>query len=89
MNILSEKKFFEKFGELLVKADNDNVEFGDYLFLHPEDVERVKSFDDDKHQIVSVHESENGNLVDMESPCSIGDNNPFKYGYYVIEKPFN
>jgi len=85
---MDKTKFFEKFGGLLVKASNDDVEYGDYLFLHPEEIDIVKKFDNESHQIVSVHETEdNEDFVDMSNPCDFGTQ-PYKYGYFVIKRPF-
>ena len=83
---MNKTNFFRKYGGLLVRADEDNCEFGDFLFLHPEDIDRVKEFDNEEHQIVSVHETE-----DEEDFVDMGDidfgNQPFKYGYFVLKRP--
>ena len=80
--------FFTKFGALLVKAATDDSEFGDYLFTHPEDISHIrKIYDERKYQIVSVHELENGSsYVDMTTPCDFG-NQPYKYGYFILNRP--
>jgi hypothetical protein len=88
MKIMNKTKFFEKFGGLLVEASTDNYEYGNYLFLHPEEIDIVKQFDENTHQIVSVHETENEeDFVDMTTPCDFGTQ-PHKYGYFVIQRPF-
>lgn len=43
--------------------------------------------DERKYQIVSVHELENGSsYVDMTTPCDFG-NQPYKYGYFILNRP--
>lgn len=72
---------------MLVKSREDSTEFGDFLFLHPEEIDKVKQYDNDRHQIVSVFEDESEHdYVDLTSPCDFGEQ-PFKYGYFIIAKP--
>lgn len=82
---MTHKKFIENYGHLLVETKCDNEEYGDYLILYPEEQEKALQWSD-THQLVSIHETENdGVWVDMEQPCDMG-NQPFKCGYYVIDK---
>ena len=82
---MTKTEFFEIYGGGLVVAEEDSTEYGDYLFLHPEEIDRVKQFDTEEYQIVSVHETENEeDFVDM-GVIDYG-NQPYKYGYFVIEK---
>lgn len=85
-----EGKFFEKYGNRLIKAAKEDPEFGNFLFLHPEETDKVMAFNPDKYQVVSIHETETGeNSVDMTIPCDFGSQ-PHKIGYYVIPRdPFN
>jgi hypothetical protein len=76
MNI---NKFFEKYGGLLVKFTEDDPEFGDFLFLHPNDLGELKKYDNLNYQIVQVFEDR----IDME--CDFSDNED-KIGYYVIKR---
>lgn len=76
--------FFNKYSDRLVKVTEDNAEYGDYLALHPEELDLVKDYISKGHQIVSVHEAEDGDFVDMSTPCNI-DDDPSKYGYYIFE----
>jgi hypothetical protein len=78
-------EFFAQHGGDLVVAQEDCPEYGDFLFLHPEEIDRVKEFNEAEYQVVSVHETEDGkDFVDM-SEIDYGTQ-PFKYGYYVIKK---
>ena len=85
---MTKTDFFQQYGGGLVVADEDNAEYGDFLFLHPEEIDLVQSFDTEEYQVVSVHETEDGeDIVDM-SDIDYGDQ-PFKYGYFVLEKPLH
>jgi len=82
---MNKTQFFAQHGGGLVIAQEDNPEYGDYLFLHPEEIDRVKKFNAEEYQVVSIHETEDGeDFVDM-SEIDYGTQ-PFKYGYYVIKK---
>ena len=82
---MTKKEFFAQYGGGLVIAQEDNPEYGDYLFLHPEEIDKVKEFDTTEYQVVSVHETEDGeDFVDMNE-IDYGTQ-PFKYGYFVIQK---
>lgn len=72
----------------MINSTEDSGEYGDYLFLHPQEIEILQHYDPQNYQIVSVHETENGeDDVDMSIPCDFG-NQPYKYGYFVIQRPF-
>jgi hypothetical protein len=82
---MTKTEFFQKFGGGLVVAEEDSTEYGDFLFLHPEEIDRVQKFDPELYQVVSVHETEDEeDFVDM-GPVDYGTQ-PYKYGYFVIEK---
>jgi hypothetical protein len=83
--MLTQEQFYNKFGGLLVERTEDDSEFGDHLFLHPEEIDLLEPFKDENHQIVSVYETENGNMVKM-APCEFGEETD-KIGYFVISKP--
>ena len=82
---MTKTEFFEMYGGGLVVAELDNTEYGDYLFLHPEEISKVQEFNTNEYQIVSVHETEDGEDFVDTSEVDYG-NQPFKYGYFVIEK---
>jgi hypothetical protein len=83
---MTKTNFFAKYGGLLVVADEDNAEYGDFLFLHPEEISVVQEFDTDEYQVVSVHETEDEeDFVDM-GEVDYGTQ-PYKYGYFVIKRP--
>jgi len=85
MATMTKTEFFAKYGGGLVVAEEDSVEYGDFLFLHPEEIDRVKEFDTELYQVVSVHETEDEeDIVDM-GEIDYGTQ-PYKYGYFVIEK---
>jgi hypothetical protein len=82
---MTKKEFFEIHGGGLVVVEEDSTEYGDYLFLHPEEIERVQEFDTEVYQVVSVHETEDEeDFIDM-GVVDYG-NQPYKYGYFVIKK---
>ena len=83
---MTKTNFFAKYGSLLVVADEDNAEYGDFLFLHPEEISVVQEFDTSEYQVVSVHETEDEeDFVDM-GEVDYGTQ-PYKYGYFVIKRP--
>ena len=82
---MTKTEFFAKYGGGLVVAELDNTEYGYFLFLHPEEIDRVKEFDTEVYQIVSVHETEDEEDFVDTNEVDYG-NQPFKYGYFVIEK---
>ena len=82
---MKNREFFAQHGGDLEIAQEDSAEYGDFLFLHPEEISRVQEFDTELYQVVSVHETEDGeDFVDM-SEVDYGSQ-PFKYGYYIIKK---
>ena len=83
---MTKTDFFQQYGGGLVKASKDDPEYGDFLFLHPEEINRVKKYDNDKYMIVSVHETDDEeDFVEMEQPVDYGTQ-PYKYGYFVVRK---
>jgi hypothetical protein len=83
---MNKTKFFSKYSDRLVRSTEDSGEYGDFLFLHPEEIELVKQYDSEKYQVVSVHETEDQqDFVDMSTPCDFGTQ-PYKYGYFVLER---
>lgn len=85
---MNKSQFFEKYGGMLVHSAEDNPDFGDYLFLHPEETQLLQDqYVNDQHQVVSIHETEDEqDFVDMSQPCDFGSQ-PYKYGYFVIKRP--
>lgn len=82
---MNKTEFFAQHGCNLVVAQEDCPEYGDYLFLHPEEIDTVKKFNEKEYQVVSVYETEDGeDFVDM-GQIDYGSQ-PYKYGYFVIEK---
>lgn len=82
---MTKTEFFAEYGGDLEIAQEDSPEYGDYLFLHPEEIDRVQQFDTKEYQVVSVHETEDGeDFVDM-GQIDYGSQ-PYKYGYFVIKK---
>lgn len=81
---MTKTHFFQKFGDRLVIARADDPEYGDFLFLYPEENDIVQEFDPEQYQVVSVHETDGeDDHVDMSVPCDFGFQ-PFKYGYFVL-----
>lgn len=81
---MNKTEFFKKHGHQLQYITEDNSEYGDFLILHPEEIEMAKKLEGEGLQIVSVHETEDGDdFVDISQPCDFG-NQPFKYGYFAL-----
>jgi hypothetical protein len=81
---MKQSEFFKKYSHLLHKVSNDNYEYGEFLILHPEEIQIANDLSKKGFDIVSVHESEDGdNNIDFEKPFDYG-NQPFKIGYYAI-----
>ena len=81
-------EFFEKYGGALVAITADDAQYGDFLLLHPEEIEMAKVYESKGCTIVSVHEIEEGfdDDIDISQPCDYG-NQPFKIGYLVLDNP--
>ena len=63
---MKNREFLAQHGGDLEIAQEDSAEYGDFLFLHPEEISRVQEFDTELYQVVSVHETEDGeDFVDM------------------------
>ena len=83
---MTKTQFFKENGGGLVRFRNDDGEYGDFLILHPEEIDAAKQLQDKGCTIVSVHETEDGeDYVDVSQPCDFGSQ-PFKYGYFAISK---
>jgi len=81
---MNKAEFFAEYGSGLVVAQEDSAEYGDYLFLHPEEISKVQEFDPAEYHVVAVHETEDGeDFVEM-GQIDYGSQ-PYKYGYYVIK----
>ena len=81
---MTKTEFFKKYGIYLEAVANDDAGYGDHLILHPEEIEVAKKYQKKGFNIVSVHETEDGeDFVDIVQPCDFG-NQPFKYGYYAV-----
>lgn len=77
-------EFFRNHGGGLVKVNNDNAEYGDYLLIHSEEVDIAKRYKNDGYTIVAAYEVEDEEYIDISQPCDFGYQ-PFKIGYYVLE----
>lgn len=83
---MTKTQFFKEKGGGLFRFRNDDGEYGDFLILHPEEIDAAKQLQDKGYTIVSVHETEDGeDHVDVSQPCDFGTQ-PFKYGYFAISK---
>ena len=80
---MNKTEFFKTHGNRLIKTGNDRPEFGDFLFLYPEENELVEKLIADGKKAYSVSETEDGEDY-VETTC-INDlgYSPFKYGYFV------
>ena len=84
---MKKTEFFKNYGGALVAITADDAEYGDFLLLHPEEIEMAKVYESKGCTIVSVHEMEDGDDdIDMNQPCDYG-NQPFKIGYLVLDNP--
>lgn len=84
MKTMTKTEFFRQYGGSLHKVANDDSQYGDFLILHPEEIDLAKGLEERGLIIVSVHESGDGNedIVEMENDYG---NQPFKYGYFAID----
>ena len=67
---MTKTEFFEIHGGGLVVAELDSTADGDFLFLHPEEISKVQEFDTNEYQVVSVHETEDGEDIVMQNSQS-------------------
>ena len=85
--MISKTEFFEKHGGGLVEVATDNSEFGDFLLLHPEEIDIAKQYQEKGYKVASVYQQSDEDIVDMVSPLEDKDdteNEVFKYGYFII-----
>lgn len=81
---MTKTEFFRVYGPYLHVVFYDNSEYGDFLILHPEEINIAQKLQEEGLTIVSVHETEDQeDFVDVSQPCDFG-NQPFKYGYFAI-----
>jgi hypothetical protein len=81
---MTKTEFFEKHGGGLHTVTVDDAEYGEFLILHPEEIELAKQLQNEGFIIVSVHETESGeDWVDTENEVDFG-NQPHKYGYFAL-----
>jgi hypothetical protein len=81
---MTKTEFFEKHGGALRKVTFDDSEYGDFLILHPEEIELALILKSEGLRVVSVHETESGeDWVDTENEVDFG-NQPHKYGYFAL-----
>ena len=82
---MTKTQFFKDYGNRLITVSNDG-EYGDFLILHPEEIDMAKELQNKGCVVVSVHETEDDeDYVDITQPCDFGTQ-PFKYGYFAISK---
>jgi hypothetical protein len=56
---MNKTKFFETYGHLLVKVNNDDSQTGDYMLYYPEEKYIAKDYLDKGYKVASVFEVEN------------------------------
>lgn len=81
---MTKTEFFKQHGGSLVRISEDNSEYGDFLILHPEEIDYAKKLEAEGCTIYSVHETEDGE--DWIDEVDYG-NQPFKYGYLATHQP--
>jgi hypothetical protein len=80
---MTKTEFFKRHGHQLVQISEDCSEYGDFLILHPEEIELAKKLQEQGMTIVSVHETEDEeDFIDFEFDSGY---QPFKYGYFAID----
>jgi hypothetical protein len=83
---MKKTEFFEMYGDLLVQTHVDDAQYGDFIILHPEEIELAQYYETIGCDVVSVHETETGeDDIDITQPCDYG-NQPFKIGYFVLNR---
>ena len=86
---ISQNEFFRNHGGGLLKVANDDPNYGDYLLIHSEEVDKAKEYLKRGYTIVASYEvpdsrfEESEECVDISQPCDFG-NHPYKLGYYVL-----
>ena len=55
---MNKTKFFQKYGHLLVKVNEDDPQTGDYMLYYPEDKYIAKQYLDNGYMVASVYEVE-------------------------------
>jgi hypothetical protein len=81
---MTQAEFFKQHGHELFKVADDCAKYGEFLILHPQEVNVAKALQEKGYTLVSVHETEDGdNYVDLSENCDFGEQ-PYKFGYMAI-----
>jgi hypothetical protein len=81
---MNKTKFFQKYGHLLVKVNEDAADTGDYMLYFPEEKHIAKDYLDNGYMVASVFEVENEeDNVLLDNDIS---NAHHKIGLLILEK---
>lgn len=82
---MTKTAFFQKYGGMLIAVDEDNAEYGDYLILYPEEVEKAQKLMAEGKDIYTVYEE--ASEGQEETVCKGLDSGAMVVGYYALQ-PF-
>lgn len=83
---LSKTEFFQKYGGGLLVVSPDDCEYGDYLIMHPEEIDKAKQLEKEGYTIASVFENEEGDdTIIIDKPFDSGQQ-LFKIGYFAFNE---
>ncbi len=82
---MNKTKFFQKYGHLLVKVNEDDPQTGDYMLYYPEEKYIAKQYLDNGYMVASVYEVEDDE-DNVELDNDISDSH-HKIGLLILSKP--
>jgi hypothetical protein len=81
---MNKTQFFQKYGHLLVKVNEDDASTGDYMLYFPEEKYIAKDYLDKGYSVASVFETEDDeDFVLLDNDIS---NSHHKIGLLILEK---
>jgi hypothetical protein len=80
---MEKTKFFQRYGDRLVKVNNDDTETGDFMLFCPEESYTAKDYLDKGYSVASVFEVENAeDNIELDNDTSPS---PYKIGFIIIK----
>lgn len=80
---MKKTEFFQQYGGGLIAVDHDNPQYGDYLILYPEEIDRANQLLEEGYDIYTVYEESAEN---EEETVVLGmDSGAMVVGYYAVK----
>jgi hypothetical protein len=83
---MTKTEFYQLHGGDLEIVNPDDVEYGEYLILHPEEAHVASNYCDQGHPVFTVYEEAEVGGDEFVEPGFDCSTNPFKVGYLILKK---